>query len=191
MKQKIRKKFKELRENLTKENLKQNSEAVFQTITKSIFWQEAEVIMCYLALGNEVNTKLIIEKAWQDKKQVIIPVCQTKTVEIIPSLLTSFADLEPRTMGILEPREGKLNPIGPGIIQLALIPGVAFDLWGHRIGFGAGYYDRFLPKLKPETPKIALTHELQISPTPIPSDKYDVLMDYICSEKELYKCVYL
>jgi len=187
MKKQIRKNFKELRNNLTQENWEQNSEAIFRTITTSSFWQDAKVIMCYLAFGREVNTRPIIEKAWQEKKQVIIPVCQTTTIEIIPSLLTSFEDLEPRTMGILEPKEGKLNPVDPKIIELALVPGVAFDLWGHRIGFGAGYYDRFLPELKPGTTKIALAHEVQISSTPLPAENYDVLMDYICTEKDLYK----
>ncbi|MGI6224777.1 MAG: 5-formyltetrahydrofolate cyclo-ligase [Peptococcales bacterium] len=183
----IRKNYKELRQNLSPNAVMENSKAIFLNITKSLFWQEAQVIMCYLPLGNEVNTKLIIENAWAENKQVVIPVCQAKNIEIIPSLLTSFDDLEPRTMGILEPKDGKLHPVDPTIIQLALIPGVAFDLKGHRIGFGAGYYDRFLPKLASLTPKIALAHEIQISPEPIPSDEYDILMDYICTEKKLYK----
>jgi len=189
MKNETRKNFKKLRNKLTEQEIKNNSEAILEKIASHPFWQKANVIMCYLAFGNEVNTKPIIEKAWQENKQVIIPVCQAKTCEIIPSFLSTFADLEPRTMGILEPKEGKLNPADPKMIQLALIPGVAFDLWGHRIGFGAGYYDRFLPKLEPSTPKIALAHEIQISSTPLPADHYDVLMDYICTENDLYKCV--
>ena len=68
--------------------------------------------MCYLAIGNEVRTKAIIDKAWEEGKEVVIPVC-TENAIILPSLLSSFLDLEPRTMGILEPREGKLKEIDP------------------------------------------------------------------------------
>jgi 5-formyltetrahydrofolate cyclo-ligase len=189
MKNQIREQFKKLRNKLSAEELKNNSKRVFQNITTNSLWHQADTIMCYLAFGNELQTEPIIEKAWQEKKQVIIPVCKTTTREITPSLLISYEDLEPRTMGILEPKAEKLNPVDPKIIQLALIPGVAFDLWGHRIGFGAGYYDRFLPLLKPETPKVALAHGVQVSSDPLPAEPYDIRMDYICTEKGLYKAI--
>ena len=89
-------------------------------------------------------------------------------------------------MGILEPKEGKLYPVDPKIIDLCLIPGLAFDLEGHRIGFGAGYYDRFLPLLKPGTPKMALAFDFQISPKPLPHEAHDVKLDFICTEKKVY-----
>lgn len=189
LKKQMRKNFKELRDKLNTEDVLKNSEAILKTLTPYPFWQEAKHIMCYLSFGNEVQTKSIIERAWQENKQVIIPVCQPKTFEIIPSHLISFDDLEPRTMGILEPKEGRLRPVNPEIIQLVLVPGVAFDLSGHRIGFGAGYYDRFLPKLTPGTPKIALAYEIQLSPITLPADQYDMKMDYICTEKKLYKAL--
>jgi len=188
MKSKLRKKYKELRSNLDITEVKTKSLIVLKTITSYPFWQNAKSIMCYLSMNNEVLTKPIIEKAWKENKEIIIPVCQKKTFTIQPSLLTSFADLEPRTMGILEPKKGKLKKIEPGSIDLCLIPGVAFDLSGHRIGFGAGYYDRFLPLLNPAAPKVALAFEIQISQDILPCDSYDVLMNYICTEKGLYKC---
>ncbi|NLT96177.1 MAG: 5-formyltetrahydrofolate cyclo-ligase [Clostridia bacterium] len=187
MKNQTRKHFKDLRDKLEVKDLNANSQAILKKITSCSLWHEARTIMCYISFGKEVKTRPIIEKAWQDNKQVIIPVCKPSTKEIIPSLLTSFEDLEPRTMGIMEPKDGKLNPVDPKKIELALIPGVAFDLKGRRIGFGAGYYDRFLPLLKPDTPKVALAHEIQVSSTPLPDDEYDIRMDYICTEKGLYE----
>lgn len=189
MKNNLRKHFKAVRNNLSEKEVISNSADICHKITSHPHWQKAKVIMCYLAFGNEVNTKSIIAKAWQENKQVIIPVCDTQTIAIIPSLLHSFEDLEPRTMGILEPKEGKLHPVDPKIIDLVLIPGVAFDLSGHRLGFGAGYYDRFLPQLKPSTPKIALAHQVQISNTALPHDHYDVPMDYICTEKNFFNVI--
>jgi 5-formyltetrahydrofolate cyclo-ligase len=187
MKNEIRKHFKNLRNSLTEKEVKEKSLAILQTLTSYPFWQNAKHIMCYLSFGKEVYTKPIIEEAWKANKQVVIPVCKRETCDIEPSQLFSFADLEPRTMGILEPKEGKLMEVDPKVIDLCLIPGLAFDLMGHRIGFGAGYYDRFLPLLRPDTPKVALAYELQISQEPLPSEYFDVLMDYICTEKGLYQ----
>lgn len=187
MKNQLRKKFKALRDALIPLEVEKNSQAVIATLTSYPFWQKAKRIMCYLSIGNEIQTVPLIEKAWEAKKEVIIPVCQKETLKIKPSLLNSFADLEPKTMGILEPKEGKMFEVDPSSIDLCLIPGLAFDLQGHRIGFGAGYYDRFLPLLNPTTPKMALAHEIQISSETLPVDPHDVLMDYICTEKKIYK----
>ncbi|MFZ5944403.1 MAG: 5-formyltetrahydrofolate cyclo-ligase [Bacillota bacterium] len=187
MKDLIRKKYKKLRQDIIEQEAAEKSQIIREKLFALPFWENAKTIMCYLSFKNEVNTKMIIERAWQQKKQVIIPVCKANSFEIIPSILNSFDDLEPRTMGILEPKEGKLIKADPLTIDLCIIPGVAFDPWGHRVGFGAGYYDRFLPLLKKDTPKIALSYQLQISPEPLPSDGYDVLMDYILTENNFYQ----
>ncbi|NMA02293.1 MAG: 5-formyltetrahydrofolate cyclo-ligase [Clostridia bacterium] len=181
MKKTIRQQYKTLRDSLSPREIEKNSEAIYKFITSSSLWKEAQRIMCYLAIGNEVRTKAIIDKAWEEGKEVVIPVC-TENAIILPSLLSSFLDLEPRTMGILEPREGKLKEIDPQTIELCLIPGIAFDYQGNRLGFGAGYYDRFLPLLKNSTPKVALAHQVQVSKEPLPTNPYDIPMDYLCTE---------
>ena len=182
----LRKKYKELRNNMSKEEVSVRSQSILQNLASHPLWAKSSTIMCFLSLGNEVETKPIIARAWEENKQVVIPVCQTESRTIIPSLLTSFQHLEPKTMGILEPKEGKLYPVDPKIIDLCLIPGLAFDLEGHRIGFGAGYYDRFLPLLKPGTPKMALAFDFQISPQTLPHEAHDVKLDFICTEKKVY-----
>lgn len=186
MKSKIRNHYKKLRNNLSVEEVDSKSKAILNNILKHPAWGKAQVIMCYISFKNEVATLPLIKKAWEENKKVIVPVCKTKTCEIIPTQLYSFSDLKVKTMGILEPKKEKINPISPEIIDLCLIPGVVFDKYGHRIGFGKGYYDRFLPNLRPEVPKIALAYALQISEKALPFEKYDVLMDYLCTEKGLY-----
>lgn len=181
MKKVLRQQYKSLRDSLSPEDVEKNSEAVFKFITSSFLWKSAQRIMCYLAMGGEIHTKPIITKAWEEKKEVIIPVCSDNAI-IIPSLLRSFDDLEPRTMGILEPKDEKIGEVNPQTIDLCLIPGIAFDHQGNRLGFGAGYYDRFLPLLKKSTPKVALAHQVQIRKEPLPNSPHDIPMDYICTE---------
>ena len=187
MKKEIRTKYKALRDGLEYEAIQKNSQRVLEILTSTALWQGAQTLMCYVSFGNEIATRAIIERAWQDNKTVIIPVCQRKTVSILPSILESYSDLEPKTMGILEPKEDKLREVDPGIIELCLIPGIAFDLYGNRIGFGAGYYDRFLSLLHPSTAKVALAHHIQVSSTPLPSAQWDIAMDYLCTERGLFK----
>jgi len=186
MKNEIRQHYKHLRQNLSPASAEEKSRLIKNNLFSQPLWQEAQRIMCYLSFKQEVATHEIIQGAWQQKKQVIIPVCKPNSFEIIPSVLNSFADLEPKTMGILEPKEDKLAPVDPLTIDLCLIPGLAFDLLGHRIGFGAGYYDRFLPQLKKHTPKIALAYGMQLSSIPLPADKHDIKMDYIITEDNIY-----
>lgn len=188
MKKTIRQQYKSLRDNLSPQEIKENSEAVLKFLTSSSLWQKAQRIMCYLAIGSEVHTKAIIVKAWEEKKEIVIPVC-TENAIILPSLLRSFADLEPRTMGILEPRDGTSKEVDPHTIDLCLIPGIAFDHQGNRLGFGAGYYDRFLPLLKNSTPKVALAHQVQVSIETLPTNPYDIPADYICTEAGLLSII--
>jgi len=99
----LRKKYTELRNNIIKEEVSVRSQSILQNLASHPLWAKSSTIMCFLSLGNEVETKPIIARAWEENKQVVIPVCQTESRTIIPSLLTSFQHLEPQTMGILEP----------------------------------------------------------------------------------------
>ena len=139
--------------------------------------------MVYISFGGEVMTRPIIERSWALGKEVVIPVCQKERGMIVPSLLYSFDELEPKTMGILEPISDKLREVDPQSIDLCLVPGIAFDYYGNRIGFGAGYYDRFLPLLKPTAPKVALAHSFQLTVSPLPTNPNDIPVDFIITEK--------
>lgn len=185
MKNKLRNYYKDKRSKLTKEEIDLKSSLILKNLLTNDFWKKADTIMVYLSFKNEVETKSIIKSAWEDNKKVIIPICQ-KDCTILPSLFTSFNDLEANKLGILEPSTNKIQIADPLSIDLCLIPGLAFDLEGHRLGFGKGYYDRFLPLLKPNTPKIALSYELQLSTSTIINEEHDVLMDGICTEEKLY-----
>lgn len=187
MKNTLRNYYKNMRCKLSPIELEEKSQAIFKTITNLSYWKHASVIMVYVSFGQEVMTRSLMEAALREGKKVIIPISNLETCTITPVVLTSFEDLVANKLGILELPEDKQIAIDPSLIDLCLIPGLSFDLEGHRLGFGKGYYDRFLPLLKATSPKIALAFECQISPEPLPYEDHDFTLDMICTEKKLYE----
>jgi 5-formyltetrahydrofolate cyclo-ligase len=138
-------------------------------------------VMIFLSFGSEINTDYIIEWLWQQQKQVLVPLCipETRVMECIP--ITTFADLEPGYFGIREPKRGLRPPVAKEAIDLVVVPAVAFDRRGYRVGYGGGYYDRFLAAM--DVPRVGLAFSCQIIPE-APVDIYDLAVQGIVTEKE-------
>lgn len=141
----------ELREQLKKErsviSADQRRQWDQNILTK--FWQtpdylNAESIMVYLSFGDEINTWPILARAWADGKSTLVPKIRQHPKEIIAVKITSEAQLQPGLWGIYEPRSDEAAPRKE--IDLIVVPGLAFNQQGYRIGYGGGYYDRFLPQ---------------------------------------------
>jgi 5-formyltetrahydrofolate cyclo-ligase len=101
------------------------------------------------------------------------------TREMLWSELKSLDELETSTFDILEPREDSIRPVQPGDTDVAIVPGIAFDRTCHRIGYGGGYYDRFLARFRGN--KIALAYEVQLYDS-IPAEPHDLSVDIIVTE---------
>ena len=141
-------------------------------------------ILIYLPIRNEVNTQSIIEKSWQQKKTVLIPVCLPDRTLLL-SELRSFDDVEKGFFNIPEPKPETLRPIPVDQVDIAILPGLAFDYRGQRLGYGGGYFDTLLPLLKPGCTKIALAYDFQLLDK-IPASGYDAAVDIIITEKKVY-----
>ena len=102
---------------------------------------------------------------------------------MIPSEITREADLKLNPFGYYEPKS--ISPVNIEEIELVIVPGVVFDKNLNRIGFGKGYYDKILNKLKPSAKKLAVAHEFQVLEI-IPAEEHDVKMDMIITEKNIY-----
>lgn len=154
-------------------------------IQKQLFsfdkYVSAKTVMLYVSAFNEPSTIEIIENAISCKKRVVLPVSDTATETIILSYLDSLDDLEKGAYGISEPRTVK--PADIADIDFILVPGLAFDKNGNRMGFGKGYYDKLLCKTNAE--KTALCYEFQLFDE-IPADEYDIPMNTIITEDKLY-----
>jgi len=187
MKDAIRKKMLEVRNRLSDDEVYRLSENIFLKLRENNFFNNSTNIMVYLDFRNEVKTDLIINYCLKDGKKIYIPVCIPETREICISRIESLNELQSGHYGIREPIEEHIRLADSSLINLALIPGVVFDSSGNRIGFGAGYYDRFIKRLQPCTVKAALAYSFQVIDS-VPSDDHDVPMDYIITEKGTINC---
>ena len=140
--------------------------------------------MIYMPLGNETDTSCILQNALSECKKVVVPVSDTVNTDIIPCTITSDTGFSKGAYSINEPEH--CVKADESEIDLVLVPGIAFDKSGGRIGFGKGYYDRFLSKTK--AVKVGFCYEFQIVENAY-SEKHDVSVDYIVTEKEMYKCL--
>lgn len=187
MKDAIRKQILQERNKLSVEEICLLSEKIFNNLRNHSFFNNSTHVMIYLDFKNEVKTDLIINYCLENNKKVYIPICIPETRELCVSRITNLEELQSGHYGIREPGLEYIRLSDSNLIDLILVPGVAFDVSGNRIGFGAGYYDRFMMRLKPGAIKAALAYSFQIVDT-LPSDEYDIPMDYIVTEKYTINC---
>jgi 5-formyltetrahydrofolate cyclo-ligase len=136
-------------------------------IAKKLFLLEeylkAKTILFYLSFDGEVDTLRMIKDAIKQGKKVAVPVIRKEEKEMIPSLLENLdTELKSGPYGVLHPREEYIRPIPLDAIDLVVVPGLAFDKAGNRLGRGMGYYDRFLSRLPKDIPTIGLAFDFQV-----------------------------
>ena len=141
----------------------EKSTCILERIKALREYRQTGVLMAYVDFRNEVQTGALISGSLAAGKQVAVPVTDIANRRLTPSRLEDYpGDLIPGAWGILEPRQECLRPVEPALLDLVIVPGVAFDLIGNRLGYGGGFYDRFLPRCRPDTVYLALAFELQI-----------------------------
>lgn len=158
----------------------ENRERKSKLIKKKLFgvsvFKKAKHIMFYIAFGKEVNTEEMMRKAKKLGKKVYVPVCKKDRITLRPCILEDNASLKKGPYGICEPVIKKSIP--PEKLDLVIVPGIAFDKKGNRLGRGRGCYDRFLAKIPKDTPTIGLAFDFQIVPS-LPRQTHDVSVNKI------------
>ena len=151
-------------------------------------YEAAQVVMLYLDVRAEVRTRHDLDIALRSGKKIVVPWCREDGhLELFH--LEDVSELEVGMYKILEPRselralEAKRVPVEQ--LDLIMVPGVAFDRRGARMGHGKGYYDKLLEHARPDTPLVALAFECQLFPE-IPVQSHDVFMDKIVTEAAVY-----
>ncbi|MDE6620040.1 MAG: 5-formyltetrahydrofolate cyclo-ligase [Lachnospiraceae bacterium] len=182
----IRKRILEIRKELTDDEIASKSGAIVQKVIKTPEYREADNILLYADYCREVMTRGIFEDALLHRKKIYFPRVDklTNTMEFYQVI--SIRQLERGYMDILEPREDMRAryQFQPKEDTLAILPGAAFDTSGYRVGYGKGFYDKFLAN-KRQLSTMALAFACQIVDE-IPKDAHDIKMDKIVTEEIIY-----
>ena len=141
-------------------------------------------IFIFVGFGNEVDTMNLIKDALEKNKRIYVPKIDNKNKIMKVMKIRSTDELKPGIWGILEPES---NEELDEELDLIIMPGVAFTKHGERIGYGGGYYDKFLEKANPKIPKVALAFSLQVLEE-LPQESFDIKVNYIITEKEVIDC---
>ncbi len=180
MKNELRKIYKEKRKLMSRAEAEEKSVLACNRFLESEMYKNARTIMLYLPLGNEADTNLIIKSAFADGKKVALPVTEQESGAITPYFVNENTEFAKGAFSVTEPLNSQAADISE--IDVVIVPGIAFDKNGNRIGFGKGCYDKFLNKF--DCIKVGFCYDYQICDE-IPSDKYDVKMDCIITEKRV------
>lgn len=154
------------------------SSAVIQRLAAHPWVRQAHTLLLYSALPDEVQTQPLLDLLTADGRQVLLPRVVSAT-EMELRRYTGRHDLQTGAYGIMEPTGDVFTRYE--YIDVAVIPGMAFDTEGHRLGRGKGYYDRFLARLHPSTLLIGICFSWQLVDH-VPTDRYDVRMDCVISQ---------
>lgn len=149
-------------------------------------WKQARTIGITISNGKEVNTSPIIERAWAEGKKVAVPKCIPSSKTMVFRELKSYEELEVVYYGLKEPIEQRTREVQKSEIDLMIVPGLAYSGDGYRVGFGGGYYDRYLSDFCHET--LSLAFEAQVVPS-VPYESFDIPVKMIVTNERIIDCV--
>lgn len=147
------------------------SRLIKDKLLKTKLFKKAKIVMFYIAFKGEVDTENMIKEAKKSGKILAVPVCKEDRMTLRPCMLDNNAKFKRGPYGVCEPVLEKT--IKPEDLGLVIVPGLAFDKKGNRLGRGKGCYDRFLRKIPKDTPSIGLAFKFQILPS-VPTEAHDV-----------------
>jgi 5-formyltetrahydrofolate cyclo-ligase len=183
----LRKEILAQRDTLTTEQLHLKSLAVLEKVWQVEEFRKAATIFIYVNFRSEVETLPLISKCLAEKKRVAVPLTDKKNNRLIPySISDPGQQLKPGYCGILEPDPLQAETIDPGEIDLIILPGSVFDAAGGRLGYGGGFYDRFLESAAPAAFRIGLAFEIQVVAA-VPLLPHDQKLQALVTEKRIIK----
>ena len=148
---------------------------------RSPFFMKAEVILFYAATSFEVDTRPLILECIKMGKRAALPVTDTSRKKLVPVVIDNMESLAKSSLGIMEPAREEEKILSPESLDLIVVPGIAFDKSGNRLGRGAGYYDRFLADLPANTVKVGLAFDFQMIDAVPAVPGLDIRLDFVIS----------
>lgn len=176
-KKELRQKIKLIKQQQTETDKTTQSALIFQQVEQLNLFQNAEVVMLYWSMADEVQTHNFIEKWWQ-QKTILLPVVDGNTLKI--KQYTGFNSMiRGEQFGILEPTGNEFNDLDK--IDMIIVPGVAFDKHNNRLGRGRGFYDKLLATTN--ALKLGVCFNFQVVDH-VPTEEFDFKMDEVISTKK-------
>ena len=171
--------------NFSQEKLTEKTKQIEERLFDFANFLEAKIALMYLENSNEVQSGDIIKRTFTYNKIVVLPLVDFESKKFNLFKIDDFErDLMTNDSNVLQPDPEKCRAVPIDCIDIALIPGIAFDEKGGRIGSGDGYYDRLIPHLPITTRKVALALDDQIIPM-VPIESHDKYVDIIITDKRI------
>lgn len=176
--------MKQKRDSLTAVSRNRLSLMIGKAVRKLDLYRRAKTVMFYVNIGSEVETEGMIKAALKGKKKVVVPFIGKEGAMMGAARITSFGrDLKKGAYGIPEPVRGLRNKVSQQDIDIVVVPAVACDKACHRLGYGKGYYDRWLKKI-PVASRIGLNFDSQVVEI-LPSTSKDLPLGMVVTEKRV------
>ena len=169
----LRREIREQKRAMTEEEIVSRSEKLGQLFAQSEAYRNAKTIYGYLPYNQEVRTVPMLEQALREGKRVAVPKIYGDTMKFL--YLDDLSRVEKNEMGIPEPVAD--TPVADDRTALVLMPGLAFTKRGDRMGYGGGFYDRFLAE-EPDHPTLALCYDFQMVDS-LPTEEFDIPVDTV------------
>lgn len=185
MKKEFRKKVISLRSQQDQDFINKNSKIITDKLLNLECVKNSHTIMLYLDFNNEVSTDNLIDNLISQGKIVASPITLKDERKLIPSQITDLkSGIQFGAYNIREPKPECSSEIDINQIDLVIVPAVAYDLNCYRLGYGGGFYDRFLENLREDAITVGIAFDLQIFES-VPKEPHDAQLDYIITESRI------
>jgi 5-formyltetrahydrofolate cyclo-ligase len=185
-----RKKISSLTSNLPEDEWREKSNEIHKLLFSHALWHRSKHIALYHSVEREVDTLAIMKRGWELGKRIYLPKCDPIEKQLIFYHIESTEQLEVVYYGIPEPVPALCQKLEAEELELVIVPGLAFDQRGYRIGYGGGYYDRFLNNISSQVKTISLAFSFQVfKKQELPNDSFDIPVDGIITEQETFNCL--
>lgn len=182
LKTRLRNESRQYRLSLSAEDKERSDRKIANKLLNLWTFRDADTLLAYMSTDIEVDTRFLIERAWSLGKKVAVPRCVSGTRNMIFYYITSFDDLENGAFGVMEPTQACL-PVTDFSKSICVVPALVFDKHCFRLGYGKGYYDRFLASFRGTA--VGVCYEA-CRKDDLPHGKYDKGLDLFITENRIY-----
>ena len=184
-KKEYRKNAYQIRNTFTNQQIQDLSTKILNSLTQHPIYRDSHTLFTYVSMDQEVHTHRLIEVALQDGKRVCVPrVVPGQYMDAVP-IKNPANDLQIGFFNVLEPIKA-LPPISPGEIDLVIVPGLMFDREGYRIGYGGGYYDKYLQHISADCMTVGLVFQ-RLVVDEIPREPHDRKVKLVITENNCFQ----